>query len=124
MPIRVSNTSGAGIVSGEVEVAFSGDVLSVFSVGTSSTLMAGWTVQSNVVQGNATVMDTLKIAAANTTPLSGAGTLFKVRFQVANVRHTATSSLVLSHLLFNTGNVGASATAVCPRRRYHGIRSG
>jgi Tol biopolymer transport system component/N-acetylneuraminic acid mutarotase len=108
VPVRVSDTSGEGVVAGEAHLVFDGDLLTVFSVGTSSTLLSGWSVQSNVVQGVATAMDTLKVAAAHTTALSGVGTLFQVRFRVANVRHPATSPLVLSHLLFNTGSVGTA----------------
>jgi Tol biopolymer transport system component len=110
IPVRVSDTTGQDVVAGEVSLVFDGDLLTVSSVSTSGTLMAGWTLQTNVTEGNGTSIDTLKVAAAHTTALAGSGALFNVVFQVADVRMPASSPLALSHVLFNAGNLAIDAT--------------
>ena len=109
IPVRVGDVTGKGLVAGEVNLLFDGDLLAVSSVTTGGALMAGWTVQSNVLPGAGPALDTLKVAAANTTPLSGSGALFEVVFQAANVRLPSSSTLTVGHLLFNDGSVVTTA---------------
>ncbi len=106
IPVDISSTTNLNIVAAEIFVAYDGDLLTAFSAGTTGTLAAGnWTVQTNVVVGNATNIDTLKIAmATDNDVLTGAGTLININFQVADQRSPASSPLTLSHMLFNDGN--------------------
>jgi len=105
VPVRLSDTSNLGIVAAEVFVAYDGDLLTAFSAGTTGTLAAnGWTVAENIVEGNGTNIDTIKIAmATDNDALVGAGDLININFQVADQRSPASSPLELVHVLFNDG---------------------
>ena len=105
VPIRVSNTTDKDIVSAEVFVAYDGDLLTAISSGASGTLLTeDWSVETNIVEGIATPIDTIKMAmATDDDVLSGEGVLINVNFQVADIRHPASSPLTLTHVLFNDG---------------------
>jgi len=111
IPVRADDTTGREIVSAEVFVAYDGDLLTAFSTSTSSTLLTGnWSVETNIVEGVSTSIDTIKIAmATDDDVLVGAGTLINVDFQVADVRMPASSPLTLTHVLFNDGTPGVVA---------------
>ena len=106
VPVRVGDVSGQGIVSAEAFLAYDGDLLTAVSSGISGTLLAaGWSVETNVVPGIGTSIDTIKMAmATDDDELTGAGTLIEVNLQVADIRHPAVSPLTLTHLLFNDGD--------------------
>lgn len=106
IPVEVSNTSGGDIVAAEVFVCYDGDVVTAFSTGTTNTLLTpDWSVETNIVEGVGTNIDTAKIAmATDDDKLSGAGTLIKINFTVADLRGPAFSELTLEHVLFNDGN--------------------
>ncbi|MBT4497741.1 MAG: hypothetical protein HOC74_08470 [Gemmatimonadetes bacterium] len=108
IPVQVSDTSGQGVVAAEAFISYDGDLLTAFSVGTSNTLLTGnWSVEINIIQGNGTHTDTIKMAmATNNDALVGAGTLMNINFQVADIRHPASSPLTLEHVLFNDGMPG------------------
>ena len=105
VPVRVSDTSGKGIVSAEVFVSYDGDLLTAFSTSTTGTLLTDdWSVETNIVEGNGTNVDTVKIAmATGEDPLAGAGTLININFTVGDIRSPASSALTLEHVLFNDG---------------------
>jgi enediyne biosynthesis protein E4 len=105
IPVQVTDTSGGGIVSAEVFVSYDGDLLTAFSTGLTGTLAAsGWSAETNIVEGNGTAIDTVKIAmATDNDVLSGAGTLIYIDLQMGNVRIPASSPLTLEHVLFNDG---------------------
>lgn len=105
LPVRVSDTTGEGVVSAEVSVAYDGDLLVPGSPAvTTGAMTAGWTLESNVVQGSGTVIDTLKLALADETALTGSGELVLLHFTVVNRRTPATSALTLTQVLFNDGS--------------------
>jgi sugar lactone lactonase YvrE len=112
IPVLVGSTAGAGIVSSEVFVAYDGSLLGPPTVETVGTLLTPeWTVESHVLEGAGTSMDTLKIATAtDDDALQGDGDLVNLRFQVADVRHPASSPLQLVHVLFNAGTPVAVTT--------------
>ncbi len=102
--VEVSTSTGSGIVSAEIFVAFDGDILTPFSSPVSSTAMTSdWTIETNIIQGSGTSIDTLKIAMANEVALSGAGDLLALYFDVADVRVPSSSLLALVHVLLNDG---------------------
>ena len=105
IPVQVSVTTGLGIVSAEVFVSYDGDILTALSSGTSGTLLGpGWSVETHIVEGIGTNIDTIKMAmATDDEVLTGAGTLVNIHFQVADIRHPAYSPLTLEHVLFNDG---------------------
>lgn len=110
-PIQVSGTGDQGIVSAELFVAYDGDLLTPFSSPVSSTTMTSvWTIETNVVEGNGTPIDTLKIAMADEVALSGSGDLLILGFDVADIRVPYTSPLELVHVLFNDGTPQVAAT--------------
>ena len=105
VPVRVTDTSGQGIVAGEVFVSYDRDLLRVRAVSTADSLLArDWTIVANVVAGIGTSTDTLKVVMATSdSVLAGAGALFEIRFDVADPRRPGFSPLGLEHVLFNDG---------------------
>lgn len=105
VPIYVSDTTGGGIVSAEVFVAYDSDLITAFSTSTTATLLSGdWSVETNIVSGSSSSIDTVKIAmATDDDALVGAGALIQIDFQVADVRAPDSSPLELTHVLFNDG---------------------
>ncbi len=111
VPVEVAETDGEGIVSAEIFVVFDGDLLTPFSSPVSSTSMtSAWTIETNILEGNGTSIDTLKIAMADEVALTGAGNLLALHFDVADIRVPYTSPLALVHVLLNDGAPGAFAT--------------
>jgi YVTN family beta-propeller protein len=107
VPVRVSDTSGEGVVSAEVFATYDGDLLLSPVVEAGSLLTPDWTVESHVIQGVGTAMDTLRIAmATDDDTLSGSGSLANLRFRVADVRHPASTPVRLAHVLVNAGSPG------------------
>ena len=105
IPVQVTDTSGKGIVAAEVFVCYDGDIVIAFSAGLTGTLAEnGWSIQTNIIQGQATNIDTIKVAmATDNDVLVGAGDLVNLSFQVANIRVPSSTPLTLSHVLFNDG---------------------
>lgn len=105
VPVQVSETTAANIVSAEVFLAYDGNLLTALSVDAINTLLVGdWSVERNIVDGNGTPMDTVKIAmATDNDALTGSGVLIYVDFTVADLRAPASSPLTLTHVLFNDG---------------------
>jgi hypothetical protein len=105
VPVYVTDTSGGGIVAAEIFVAYDSDLITAFSTSTSATLLSSnWSVETNIVAGNSSSVDTMKIAmATDDDALVGAGALIQIDFQVANVRVPDSSPLELVHVLFNDG---------------------
>ena len=105
IPVEVDDTTNENIVSAEVFLAYDGDLLTAVSTGASNTLLTpDWSIETNIVQGIGTSIDTIKMAmATDDDVLSGAGTLINVLFQMADIRHPAFSPLTLTHVLFNDG---------------------
>ena len=105
IPVQVTDTSGKGIVAAEIFIAYDGDLITAFSAGLTGTLAEnGWSIQTNIVQGNGTNIDSIKIAmATDNDVLVGAGTLVNLDFQVADIRIPSSTPLTLSHVLFNDG---------------------
>ena len=115
IPLRLSNTTGAEMVSAEVSVSYDGDLLVPFSPAPSAVsrtlLTSAWTVAVNVVDGVGTSIDTIKVAmATDDDTLSGAGDLIELNFTVADRRSTASSPLHVAHALFNDGIPGSAVT--------------
>jgi hypothetical protein len=107
VPVRLGQAEGEGILSAEVFVAYDGDLLLTPAIGLGSLLTADWTVESHVLEGVGTPMDTLKIAmATDDDTLAGSGSLVNLSFQVADVRHPASTPVRLAHVLFNDGIPG------------------
>ena len=105
VPVQVDDTTDQDIVSAEVFLAYDGDLLTAQSVDLTGTLLVGdWAVETHIVEGNGTHVDTIKMAmATDEDVLVGAGTLINVNFQVADIRHPASSVLELTHVLLNDG---------------------
>ena len=111
VPVRVDDTTGLNIISAEVFVAYDGDLLTATGVDINGSLLtAGWSIETNGVEGNGTPIDTLKIAmATDDDVLVGEGELIFANFEVADIRHPAYSPLELTHVLFNDGDPVAIA---------------
>ena len=105
VPVRVNDTTNKEVVSAEAVLAYDSDLLTAISSSPSGTLLTdGWSIETNIIEGVGAPIDTLKMAmATDDDVLSGAGTLINITFQVANIRHPASSPLELTHVLFNNG---------------------
>ena len=79
VPVQVGDVTGRDIVSAEVFVAYDGDLLTAISADASGTLLVGnWSVETNIVEGVGTNIDTIKMAmATDEDVLTGAGLLIK-----------------------------------------------
>ena len=106
VPVYIDDTTGKNIVSAELFLAYDGDILTAVSAAATGTLLIGdWAIETNIVEGIATNIDTIKMAmATDEDALTGAGTLIHVNFQVADIRHPASSPLTLTHVLLNDGD--------------------
>ena len=105
IPVRVSDTTDRGIAAAEVFISYDGDLLTATRIDTAGTLLtANWSLDENLVQGNATSIDTVKVVAVTSLDtLAGAGLLFEIDFTAADIRHPAAGLLVPHHVLFNDG---------------------
>ena len=104
VPLRLSGTSGKGILAAEVFVSFDGNLLTADSAITTS-MSNGWSVIFNQVAG-ASGVDTMKIAmAADDDTLQAGGDLVFFHFSVSDHRRPAATAITLEHVLFNDGSV-------------------
>lgn len=109
VPVRLTDTSGLGVLATELFLTFDGDVLRLVDVRPADLLAgADWTVAAHVRPGG-DAPDTLRIAlATDVDTLAGAGALVQARFAVADLRQPASSNLAVEHLLLNDGGVAAA----------------
>lgn len=107
VPVQVTDATGAEIVAVEVFLAFDSTRLTAQPPTLTGGLAAsGWSLESNIVAGNGTVMDTVKVAmATDDDVLVGAGNLFQIAFQIDGQRSPHTAPLLLDHVLFNDGQL-------------------
>ena len=110
VPVSIGETTGNNIVSAEVFVSYDSILLTALAPSTVGTMTAGWTIENNVEDGVGSTK-TLKIAMADQNALLGSGTLINLEFQVADIRHPASSPLTLEHVLFNDGTPGNTAVS-------------
>ena len=104
VPLRLSGTTGRGILAAEVFVSFDGDLLTADSVKTTA-MSDGWTVVFNRVSGSDGPVDTLKIAmAADADTLEGSGDILAVHFDVSDHRRPAATTIAIEYALFNDGS--------------------
>jgi enediyne biosynthesis protein E4 len=110
IPVRIGGTVGHNIVSAEIFVSYNGDLLAAWSTSetpvSATPMTAAWTIETNIIEGVGTSIDTIKIAMADEVALSGSGDLILVGFDVADLRHPAFSDLKLEHVLLNDGTPG------------------
>ena len=105
VPLRLSGTTGRGILAAEIFVSFDGDLLTADSAKTTA-MSDGWTVVFNGVSGSDNSIDTLKIAmAADVDTLEGGGDLLALNFIVSDHRRPAATTITIDHALFNDGSV-------------------
>ena len=110
IPVRISNNYSDDVVSAELSISYRRGLLTPTGVSTLGTLAAGWSIETNVVPGMGDT-DTLKIAmATDQDALSEEGMLARIDFEVADIRHPASSLLTLTHVLLNDGTPGNVAT--------------
>ena len=105
IPVHITDTIGREIVSVEVFVTYDGDLLIPQATPVTATSMtADWAIEHNIVDGNGTPINTIKIAMADEVALFGAGDLVTLHFTVADQRAPTTSLLGLEHVLLNDGS--------------------
>ena len=105
VPLRLSGTSGKGLLAAEIFISYDGDLLRADSA-LATSMTAGWTVLFNRVDGAPGQVDTLKIAmAADDDTLQGSGDLVAIHFSSSDHRRPAMTALALEHALFNDGSI-------------------
>ena len=109
LPLNVTATDGLDILSYEVALVFDSSLLLNVQALPTGALSNDWTALYNVVDGPGT-LDTLKIAAANSAPLSGAGALLYINFTLTDVPLPSASPLTFGTVLFNIGGSITSTT--------------
>ena len=99
VPINTNSLAGQTIYSFQFSLVFDPTMLSGVGVSTSNTLSSSMQIITNIVPGGA--VDTLKVAAAGSTALTGQGVLIYVTGRIAK---TGTSALSLSSFQYNEGS--------------------
>lgn len=102
IPVTVSDTTGAGVLSYDFSLTYDPAVLSPAATpyDTTGTLSSSFTVTPN-----STVSGSLQISGYGTAPLSGAGTLIYLRFNVL-ASPPVCSAFSFSAFMFNEGAPG------------------
>ncbi len=102
IPLQVTDVTGKGIYSCGMKVVTNSAILNPLGAVTTNTLTQPW--------GDATVNivgDTIIVGLAGSSPLTGAGKLIRLRYQVpANVAHNAKTAIKIKNLIFNDGQPG------------------
>lgn len=100
VPITVSDTTGAGVIGVDIILTYDPNILTPVDVLKDSTIAESWNIGHRVSE------DKVIIGMMNFSPLSGSGTLVKIRFRVFDTaRDGENSPLTLSRISFNEGNV-------------------
>ena len=102
VPVMVGNLTGLGVLSFEGRIVYDSTVVRVLSLPTAGTLSSGFQITSR------DTLDTLRIAAAGTSELSGGGALMKIRLISVASSVGVTSPLNIYAFKFNEGIPSAS----------------
>lgn len=103
IPIEIDTTSGLGICAVELSLSFNGEIIEFIGLDTSNTLIGdvSWLIEQNLVG------DTLHLAMAGASDLSGNGKLINLIFSVQEEAEIGNSTLIhFEDLLFNEVGVG------------------
>jgi hypothetical protein len=105
VPITVGDTTGRGIIGYDFTFIFDASVIQLANPAfeTNGTLSQGWSITPNPSTGQ------IRIVAFNSQPLSGAGTLIFMKFNVVG-SVGAMTQLTWTNFLFNEGNPCAALT--------------
>lgn len=103
LPITVGDTTGRAIIAFDATITYDATVLRATAV-TTTGLSQGWTMFANL-----NTPGQIRIAAFNTTALSGSGTLLNLTFTVAGAACTE-SALTVASFVFNEGDPAATTT--------------
>lgn len=87
IPVNTTSLTGLGILAGNIDLTFNGNILTPTGINTSGTLLSGY---SNVIM-NANVTGKVDIAFAGTTPLTGSGVLMYLQFDISALNTGNTS---------------------------------
>jgi hypothetical protein len=98
VPIVTGDVSSSNIIAFQFTVGFNRFVVTALDVSTSGTLagQADWTTYVNVLG------DSIRVAGFGTTPLTGSGTLLRVKYRVEG-SPGANTPLAFSTFIFNSG---------------------
>jgi hypothetical protein len=96
IPINTTTLTGLGIISGNIKVTFSQNILTPVGYNNTGTLLSGY---SNILL-NTTSPGSVTIAFAGTTTLTGSGVLLYLQFNVSSI-NTGSTSLNFTEALFN-----------------------
>lgn len=114
VPVRISNTTGLGIVAAELQITYDNTVVTLGSpnktniVGT--LVAAGWSVEENILPGSGTI-DTLSIAMSTAQDtLTNEGVLIYLVLDVADIRTPSYTPLNFEYVLMNDGDPTVGST--------------
>ncbi len=110
--VNTVSVTGLNVVSFTFDLAYNNTVITAVDVIPTGGLAAtaGWSAFEFHVTNNSTT-GTIHVSAAGSTPLSGAGSLLKVRFTIdPDLLNGGSSSLTLSRFVFNEGTPSAERT--------------
>ncbi|MDZ7757115.1 invasin domain 3-containing protein [Rhodohalobacter sp.] len=88
LPVQTTDLTGLGVVAYEIDLDFDDSLLNFESVESAGSISEGLNITSSVEEG------VLKIAAAGTSELSGAGDLLYVNFSIPNTVEIGSSGIV------------------------------
>ena len=96
IPVYTTTLDGLGIMSGEMDFSFNGNILSPTGINTTGTLLESY---SNIVFNNL-FTGILNVSFAGTTALSGAGVLFYIQFDISAI-NAGPTWIYFGEALFN-----------------------
>ncbi len=95
VPIRVSELSGLGVVSGQFELSYSSSILEFIDIEKSTTLLEGASVTYS------STINSVDVAFASVDTLVGNSTLIYLRFVIKYQTNSSSTSLSFTSALFN-----------------------
>ncbi len=100
IPVYSTDLTGLNYTSGEIELDLDDDILTPTSIITTGSLLSGYNTPQFSFRN-----DLLTIAFAGSTPLSGSGILFTIRFQISS-DNTSGTYIHFNSILFNETDFG------------------
>lgn len=104
VPVRIAQTTGEGLTSAQLGVAYAARLFSRVEVDSAGSLVeSGWSATPQLLPGRGGI-DTLKVAlTAQQGALTGLGDLVFLRLQTADIRSADSTALELVQVRFNQG---------------------
>jgi hypothetical protein len=100
VPVEIGDVSGSALISCDLTVVYDATLVTAIGIVTNETLSQRWTTALNNQSGE------LRVALANSEPVTMAGTFFGVEFQVGD--HHGRTDVTLRNVSLNEGHISGT----------------